>query len=138
MATIFEDLTKVFDAPLVQFGLDNDITVRLENIKSPTDIGDPYLSGQQFTGVVDQADLALFESRLGFYQVSIFFPQHKGSASLNRMADLLNAAFKTGQELTRNSVCVTIQAVEISNLIVANGWASRALTINWQVNTARI
>jgi len=138
MATYFEDLTKVFDALLIQFGLDNSIEVQLENIKAPTDTSKPYLYGTQFISSTEQADLSVNEVRVGFYQVDVNFASFKGSANLNRMADLLNAAFKTGQELIKNDICLTIESVDITNIDIANGWATRSMTINWQVNTPRI
>ena len=107
MTTYFEDLTKVFDTALISFGSTNSIDVILENLKvTPSD---PHLIGSQIIAATDQSDLAWYERRVGFYQIDIRYAANTGSATLNRMADLINGAFKTGQAFIKNDICATVE-----------------------------
>lgn len=134
----FEDLTKVFDIPLVAFGVDNGIAVALENIDAPTNTSTPYLASYMLLADTEQADLFFTEQRAGIYQVDINVASTKGSAPINKMADLLNTAFKAGKSFQRNAICAEVQSVSLGPLIVENGWAKRPLTINFIAFTARI
>lgn len=134
----FEDLTKAFDIPLVAFGVDNGIAVALENIDAPTNTSIPYLASYMLLADTEQADLFFTEQRAGIYQVDINVASTKGSAPINKMADLLNTAFKAGKSFQRNAICAEVQSVSLGPLIVENGWAKRPLTINFIAFTARI
>ena len=134
----FEDLTKAFDIPLVAFGVDNGIAVALENIDAPTSTATPYLSSFMLLADTEQADLFWTEQRAGIYQIDINVASAKGSAPINKMADLLNTAFKAGNTFQRNAICAEVQSVSLGPLIVENGWAKRPLTINFIAFTARI
>lgn len=134
----FEDLTKAFDIPLVAFGVDNGIAVALENIDAPTNTSTPYLASYMLLADTEQADLFFTEQRAGIYQVDINVASTKGSAPINKMADLLNTAFKAGKSFQRNAICAEVQSVSLGPLIVENGWAKRPLTINFIAFTARI
>jgi len=138
MASYFEDLTKAFDIALVNFGSTNDIAVALENIDSPTSTATPYLSSFMLLADTEQADLFWTEQRAGIYQIDINVASAKGSAPINKMADLLNTAFKAGNTFQRNAICAEVQSVSLGPLIVENGWAKRPLTINFIAFTARI
>ena len=135
---IFEDLTKILNIALVQFGVDNSIQVCLENIDSPTSTDTPFLSSFVLLAPVEQGDLSVNEFRQGVYQVDVNYASHLGSAPINKMADLLNEAFKAGQHLTRNDVCVQIEGVDLGPLLANDGWATRSLSINWNSFTARL
>lgn len=134
----FEDLTKAFDIPLVAFGVDNGVAVALENIDAPTSTDTPYLSSYMLLADTEQADLFWTEQRAGSYQIDINVASAKGSAPINKMADLLNTAFKAGNTFQRNAICAEVQSVSLGPLIVENGWAKRPLTINFIAFTARI
>lgn len=134
----FEDLTKAFDIPLVAFGVDNGVAVALENIDAPTSTDTPYLSSYMLLADTEQADLFWTEQRAGIYQIDINVASAKGSAPINKMADLLNTAFKAGNTFQRNAICAEVQSVSLGPLIVENGWAKRPLTINFIAFTARI
>lgn len=134
----FEDLTKAFDNPLVAFGVDNGVAVALENIDAPTSTDTPYLSSYMLLADTEQADLFWTEQRAGVYQIDINVASAKGSAPINKMADLLNTAFKAGNTFQRNAICAEVQSVSLGPLIVENGWAKRPLTINFIAFTARI
>lgn len=134
----FEDLTKAFDIPLVAFGADNGVAVALENIDAPTSTDTPYLSSYMLLADTEQADLFWTEQRAGVYQIDINVASAKGSAPINKMADLLNTAFKAGNTFQRNAICAEVQSVSLGPLIVENGWAKRPLTINFIAFTARI
>lgn len=138
MATYFEDLTKVFDIALMNFGGTNSIAVALENIDAPTSTATPYLAGFMLLADTEQADLFWTEQRAGIYQIDINVASAKGSAPLNKMADLLNVAFKPGKTFQRNDICAEVQSVSLGPLIVENGWAKRPLSINFVAFTARI
>ena len=134
----FEDLTKAFDIALVNFGGTNSIAVALENIDAPTSTATPYLSSFMLLADTEQADLFWTEQRAGIYQIDINVASTKGSAPINKMADLLNTAFKAGNTFQRNAICAEVQSVSLGPLIVENGWAKRPLTINFIAFTARI
>lgn len=138
MANYFEDLTKAFDIALVNFGSTNSIAVALENIDAPTSTATPYLAGFMLLADTEQADLFWMEQRAGIYQIDINVASAKGSAPINKMADLLNTAFKAGNTFQRNAICAEVQSVSLGPLIVENGWAKRPLTINFIAFTARI
>ena len=134
----FEDLTKAFDIALKAFGTTNNIAVALENIDAPTSTDTPYLASYMLLADTEQADLFWTEQRAGVYQVGINYAQAKGSAPINKMADLLNAAFKAGSAVSRNAICAEVQSVSLGPLIVQNGWATRPLSINFIAFTARL
>lgn len=138
MASYFEDLTKAFDIALVNFGITNNIAVAQENIDAPTSVNTPYLASYMLLADTEQADLFWTERRAGIYQIDINDASAKGSAPINKMADLLNTAFKAGNTFQRNAICAEVQSVSLGPLIVENGWAKRPLTINFIAFTARI
>jgi hypothetical protein len=135
---IFEDLQEAFDIRLIQFGTSNGIVVGLENISLKTSTDTPYLAGFLLLAPTEQADLGVNEFRQGVYQVDINYASHLGSAPLNKMADLINAAFFAGLTLSRNEICAHIESVDLGPLIVNNGWATKPLSINFNAYTARI
>lgn len=134
----FEDLTKAFDIALMSFGTVNNIAVALENIDAPTSTDALYLASYMLLADTEQADLFWTEQRAGVYQVDINVASVKGSAPINKMADLLNAAFKAGSAVSRNAICAEVQSVSLGPLIVQNGWAKRPLSINFIAFTARL
>lgn len=134
----FEDLTKVFDISLMEFGVNNGIRICLENIDAPVSTSTPYLVGYMLLAETEHADLGFTEQRAGVYQVDINVASAKGSAPINKMADLLNVAFKAGKNFQRNAICAEVQSVSLGPLMVENGWAKRPLTINFIAFTARI
>ena len=138
MANYFEDLTKVFDVALMDFGIANSIKVALENIDAPTSTSTPYLASYMLLADTLQADLGYSEERAGIYQVDINYGSTLGSADINKMADKLNALFKAGVSFTRNAICAEVQSVSLGPLIVQNGWAKRPLSINFVAYTKRL
>lgn len=134
----FEDLTKVFDIALMNFGSTNTVAVALENIDAPTSTDAPYLAGFMLLADTEQADLGFTEQRAGIYQVDINVASVKGSAPINKLADSLNSYFRAGSTLQRNAICAEVQSVSLGPLIVENGWAKRPLSINFIAFTARI
>lgn len=138
MASYFEDMTKVFDIALESFGSTNNLAVALENIDAPTNTAAPYLSSFMLPVPTEQADLGFTEQRAGVYQIDINYASVKGSAPINKIADLLNATFKAGSTFRRNDICAEVQSVSLGPLIVQNGWAKRPLSISFIAFTARI
>lgn len=134
----FEDLTKVFNGELKRFCDANSIEFCPENIGCPTSTDQPFLSCVMLNAPVAQADLGVNEYRTGIYQIDINYAEDTGSAKLNRMADLLNQTFKSGAYFTRKDVCVGIESVSLERLVVAEGWATRSLSIVWNSYTARL
>lgn len=134
----FEDLTKAFDIPLKAFGSTNSIAVALENIDAPTSVNTPYLASFMLLSDTEQADLFFTEQRAGIYQIDIKYASAKGSAPINKMADLINVAFKAGNTFQRNAICAEVQSISLGPLQVENGWATRSLSINFIAFTARL
>ena len=135
---IFEDLTKIFDIAFIQFGIDNSIDVALPDLDYRPDLAIPYLAPFMLLAPVEQADLAVNEFRQGIYQVDINYAPGLGSSPVNEIADLINAAFKTSQHLTRNDICIEIEGVDLGPLIRRGGWVTAPLSINWNSFTARL
>ena len=133
-----EAIQKALDAALVAFGTANGIKVCLENVGAPTDTSVPYLAGFMLPAGVDSADLYFTDRRTGVYQIDINYASATNSASLNRMADKLNVAFKPGSWLTRSPVCVEITKFEPAKITPANGWATKPVTIEWVTHTERL
>ncbi|EOX2395855.1 hypothetical protein ACPDPT_004552, partial [Salmonella enterica subsp. enterica serovar Kentucky] len=71
MMGYFEDLTKVFDIALKDFGNTNAVAVALENIDAPTSTATPYLASYMLLADTEQADLFWTEQRAGVYQIDI-------------------------------------------------------------------
>lgn len=138
MTNYFEDLTKVFDVALMDFGTANSIKVALENIDAPISTSTPYLASYMLLADTLQADLGYSEERAGIYQVDINYGSTLGSVDINKMADKLNALFKAGVSFTRNDICAEVQSVSLGPLIVQNGWAKRPLSINFVAYTKRL
>lgn len=136
--TYYEDLTKAFDIALMGFGAANGIKVCLENIDAPTSTATPYLASFMLLANTEQADLGFNEQRAGIYQIDINYASAKGSAPVNKMADLLNYAFRAGTTRTRNNICAEVQSVSLGPLIVQSGWATRPLSINFIAFTERL
>lgn len=132
------DLTKVFDGNLKAFGADNGIVVALNNIDMPTDTSIPFLSGFMLPAPVVQADLSVNELRDGIYQIDINYASHLGTAPINKMYDLLNETFKTGENFTFGTICAGINGVSPSPITVSNGWASMNMSIDFECYTARL
>ena len=133
-----ENIQKALDSALKQFGIDNGIIISLEDISAPTDTSIPYLASFQVNTGATVSDLDTTDIRDGFYQVDINVKSGTGSAQLNKLADLLNAVFFPGAYFDFNGICVGIDDVVPSRVIVGGGWAKMALTINWNSYTARI
>jgi len=136
--SIFENLTKVFNVELRTIGIDNSIVICFENINSPTSTDTPFLSGFMLNAPVSQADLSVNEFRQGIYQIDINYAENLGSAPINRMADIINQTFKTGEYFTRGTICVGVESVSLERLVVAGGWATRSMSIAWTSYTQRL
>lgn len=135
---IFENITKAFNKPFKSFGSNNFIKTCLENINCPTDTKTPYLSSFMLTAPTEEADLSVNEFRQGIYQIDINYASNDGSAPINKMADLLNATFKTGSCFEFGDICLCVTSVDLSPLIVESGWATRSMSVNWNTYTKRL
>ena len=135
---IFESITKAMNRPFKQFGSDESIKTCLENINCPTSTDTPFLSSFMLTAPTEEADLNVNEFRQGFYQIDINYDSDIGSAPINKMADKLNAVFKTGACFDFGNVCLCVTSVDLSALRVENGWATRSMSINWNTYTPRL
>lgn len=135
---ITESIQKSLDAALKTFGIANSIIVALENINAPTNTATPYLAGFLLPVPVEDADLYFTDRRSGIYQIDVNYASHLGSAPINKMTDLLNAAFKPSSTFTRSGVCVEVTNFSPERLIVENGWATRPISITWHTYTERL
>ena len=132
------DIQKSLDKTLKQFGVDNSITVNLNNIDAPTDTATPYLASFQLNTGVETADLGTSDVRNGIYQVNINYASHTGTPSINKMADLLNETFKAGACFYHGGLCVTIDSCEPTQILINNGWGVMPLNITWSSWTAKL
>lgn len=133
-----ENIQKALDIALKQFGVTNNIVVALENINAPTNTATPYLSSFLLPSPTETADLYFTDRRSGIYQVDINYASHIGSAPLNKMADLLELAFKPSTTLVRGGLCIEIINFSAERVTVENGWAVKPITINWITYTERL
>ena len=133
-----EALQKAFDIALMQFGVANSITVALENINAPTNTATPYLAGFLLPAPVEDADLHFTDRRRGIYQIDVHYASHLGSAPINKMIDLLNAAFKPSTTIQRSPICAEITNFSCDRVIIENGWATKPVSIRFEAYTARL
>lgn len=133
-----EALQKAFDIALMRFGVANSIVVALENINAPTNTATPYLAGFLLPAPVEDADLYFTDRRSGIYQVDVHYASQLGSAPINKMIDLLNAAFKPSTELVRGVICAEITNFSPDRVTVGNGWATKPISIRFEAYTARL
>ena len=133
-----EALQKAFDVALMQFGVANSITVALENINAPTNTATPYLAGFLLPAPVEDADLYFTDRRSGIYQVDVHYASHLGSAPINKMIDLLNAAFKPSTTIQRIPICAEITNFSSDRVIIENGWATKPVSIRFESYTERL
>ena len=133
-----EAIQKALDTALVAFGAANGIKVCLENVGVPTDTSVPYLAGFLLPAGVDSADLYFTDRRTGIYQIDINYASATNSAKMNQMADKLNLAFKPSTELSRTPICLEITRFSHERITVANGWATKPVTIEWVTHTERL
>ena len=135
---ITESIQKALDAALKAFGVANSIIVALENINAPTNTATPYLAGFLLPAPVEDADLYFTDRRSGIYQIDVNYASHLGSASINKMIDLLNLVFKPSSTFTRSGVCVEVTNFSPERLVVENGWATKPISITWHTYTERL
>lgn len=133
-----EAIQSAFESALTAFGVANSIKVGLENISISTNTAIPYLAGFMIPADIESADLYFTDRRSGIYQIDINYASTLGSAPINRMVDKLNAAFKPSTSLTRDPVCVEITKFSHERITVANGWATKPVTIGWVTHTERL
>lgn len=133
-----EAIQKALDSALVAFGAASGIKVCLENVGAPTDTSVPYLAGFLLPAGVDSADLYFTDRRTGIYQIDINYASATNSAKLNQMTDKLNLAFKPSTELSRTPICLEITRFSHERITVANGWATKPVTIEWVTHTERL
>ena len=133
-----EAIQSAIDGALIAFGIANSIKVGLENISISTNTATPHLAGFMMPADIESADLYFTDRRSGIYQIDINYASTLGSAPINRMVDKLNAAFKPSTSLTRDPVCVEITKFSHERITVANGWATKPVTIEWVTHTERL
>ena len=138
MATYFHDITSVFDVALRDFGIANTIDVARENSNYKPSVDKPYLASYVLLADTEQADLFFTERRAGILQIDINYASARGSADINKMADLLNYTFRASAAFQKNDICAEMQSVSLGPLIVENGWAKRPLSINFVAYTQRL
>jgi hypothetical protein len=132
------DIQKALDGALKDFGIANSIAVALTNINAATNASQPFLASSQIPTGVGSAELGGRDLRNGFYQVDIYYKSHVGTSHHNKMADLLNATFKSGACFYHNGVCVSIDSCEPTQILINNGWGVLPLDITWSSYTARL
>lgn len=138
MATYFHDITSVFDVAIRDFGIANTIDVARENSNYKPSVDKPYLASYVLLADTEQADLFFTERRAGILQIDINYASARGSADINKMADLLNYTFRASTAFQKNDICAEVQSVSLGPLIVENGWAKRPLSINFVAYTQRL
>lgn len=142
---ITEAIQKALDIALKTFAAANSMAYQLENgplllngVAVEMSTSQPYLSGYLLPSPVDAADLYFTDRRAGIYQIDVNYASGVGTGPINRMTDLLNAAFKPGVVLTRSPVCLEITKFSPERQTVQNGWATKPVTIEWVTYTERL
>lgn len=140
-----EAIQIALDVAMRNFAEANSLAYQLENnalMKGTTKVemstSQPYLAGHLMSAAVDSADLYFTDRRAGIYQIDVNYASGVGTGSINRMTDLLNAAFKPGTVLTRTPICLEITKFSPERPTVQNGWATKPVTIEWITYTERL
>lgn len=140
-----EAIQIALDTAMRNFAEANSLAYQLENnalMKGTTKVemstSQPYLSGYLLPSPVDAADLYFTDRRAGIYQIDVNYASGVGTGPINRMADLLNVAFKPGTVLTRTPICLEITRFSPERPTVQNGWANKPVTIEWVAYTERL
>lgn len=133
----FTDINAALLGPIVDnagFGLD----FQYEN-RSKEPVNDvPF--GRAFNLPVQPFDAALgrtCQRHDGVYQISIWYPEGKGTGEILNKADTIaNAYYNTG-ELLYNTISVTVESVGISPAQNDNGWFKADISINYYAYVRR-
>ena len=140
-----EAIQKALDVALKTFATANSMAYQLENgplllngVAVEMSTSQPYLAGYLLPSPVDSADLYFTDRRAGIYQIDVNYASGVGTGPINRMADLLNVAFKPGTVLTRTPICLEITKFSPERPTVQNGWATKPVTIEWITYTERL
>ena len=135
---IIENMHKALNVPLMQFGIDNNIAVALENIDAPTSTDNPYIASYLLGVDIASADLSVNESADGIYQIDVNYPSCVGSADANRMIDLLRARFPIGSYHYWGGDCFGVDELSITPLPVSDGWAKKSISLTISSFTAKL
>ena len=139
MTTPTERIQKALDSALRSFAIANSINYELENIGSGQQSTDtPYLAGYFLPVSVEDADLYFTDRRTGIYQIDICYGSGGGTATINRMTDLLNAHFKPGSVFVSGGFCVEITNFSPERVNISNGWAIKPCSITFVCYTKRL
>lgn len=65
----------------------------------------------------------------GFMQVSLFYPQDAGSATIEARAELIRDTFKHGNEFTASGVTVKVSNTPSINPLDDPAWTARAVRV---------
>jgi len=116
------------------------ITVVLENIKHDSRAGAAFLACYQLPVPVTQATLGDGGCDLhsGIYQININYPEGKGLTACKTMADTLNAIFYSGATFTESTVNVRIKTTSVERAIVAGGYVTLPLSIEYYAHIERV
>ena len=140
-----EAIQKALDSALRLFCNANNIAMQYENgelylndVLVEGSTSEPYLAGYFLPAPVEDADLYFTDRRSGVYQIDVNYSSGIGSATINRMVDLLNATFKPSATFIRSGVCVEVTNFSPERVTVSNGWAVKPVSITFSAYTARL
>jgi hypothetical protein len=107
--------------------------VEWENDKYSPTKGTLYLKAALLSVDSVQAELGDtgMDENVGVYQVDVVAPADNGKNAGMVMADLIANHFKRGTYLTYNSRTVRIENVDRSTAIIADGWYTIPVSVNW-------
>ena len=127
----FLGISNCFNVAILNGGFN--LPIALENQDFDPRLGDPYLAAFLLPASVIQSTLGLngCETTSGIYQIDINYPAEKGVTALLSKADEVNAVFYNGAALTLNAFTVNLKNVSRSRVIVAGGFASVSLFIEF-------
>ena len=145
MASSFNDISRIFISELANTGIEVDgaaLLIADKNLDFDTLGVEFYVAPFLLTAPVVQASLGDggCDRHSGIFQITIF--QVKGGAltDLYSMADLLNAAFPSGSDISvvDSDINVRITNNSVSALQIDERWATLPLNIEYFAYTERV
>mgnify|MGYP003668028940 CR=1 FL=1 len=126
--SVFENIQKAFDVPLMALGVAEGIPVYLDNVSETSTNG--FIAGYLLDSDLAPAEMGVSESITGLYQIDVCYLSKVGSESINVMIDKVRAVFYSGSNFDWGDDCFDIRSVSVSKIMQYNGFAKKSITLS--------